>query len=324
VSHATEDDVLVIGAGAAGLAHVRALLQLGVTPRVIGRGQGTARAFEQQSGVPVVTGGIENAVRAGSPLPRRAVVAVPVLDLCEVTVTLLSAGVREILVEKPVGLHRAQIAAVATAAEAAGARVFAAYNRRFYVAASEARRLAAEDGGVRSLAFEFTERSHIVAGLAAPHEVKQEWLLANSSHVIDLAFHLAGAPVHLDALRVGSMPWHSRGAAFVGSGMTAAGAVFSYRADWRGPGGWSVELTTAHRRLLLEPLERLRVADRTDPEYRLHDADYSPDDRLKPGFLEQMRSFLGDKQHLPDVHQHLDGVVAVVEAIRDGAAQPVR
>ncbi len=52
----------------------------------------------------------------------------------------------------------------------------------------------AEDGGALSINFDFTEWSHKIKYLKNSGLAKRRWLVANSSHVIDLAFHLGGKP----------------------------------------------------------------------------------------------------------------------------------
>ena len=74
--------------------------------------------------------------------------------------------------------------------------------------------------------------------------------------------------------------------------------MFSYLADWQGPGRWGVELLTAKRRLILRPMEQLQVTlsgsvliEAMEPLDRL-DQDY------KPGLYRQTQAFLDGKDHL--------------------------
>ena len=54
--------------------------------------------------------------------------------------------------------------------------------------------LIIRDGGIQSAYFEFTERSYEIEELETSSSIKKRWLLANSTHVIDLAFYLIGLP----------------------------------------------------------------------------------------------------------------------------------
>ena len=53
--------------------------------------------------------------------------------------------------------------------------------------------MIAEDGGVTSFHFEFTEWSHQIQHLQKAPGVMDHWVLGNSSHVLDLAFHLGAS-----------------------------------------------------------------------------------------------------------------------------------
>lgn len=315
---ANAHDVLLVGSGPMAAEHARALLALERKPVVIGRGQTSAAVFSERTGVEVVPGGVEATLPRLAELPEAAVVAVGVDALAPVAHLLIERGVRRLLVEKPAGLDRAEIAGLAAAAEASGARVLVAYNRRFYASVRAARELIRDDGGVTSFAFEFTERSHIVEALPTPAAIKRQWFLANSTHVIDLAFFLGGEPRTLAAYAEGGLAWHPAGSRFAGAGVTAGGAVFGYSADWDGPGGWGVELVTARRRLVLRPLERLRVSERGSPEPAEHPLDGDADAGLKPGVFRQMEAFLSGDPDLLDIGRHLERLDRVLLPMRDG------
>jgi predicted dehydrogenase len=232
-------------------------------------------------------------------------VATGVSELAEVTRLLLDAGVRRLLVEKPAAVTAAEVLALADRAEKAGADVRIAYNRRFLASVRRGREMIAEDGGVLSFTFEFTEWSHQIEALPHAETVKHNWLLANSSHVIDLAFFLGGAPVALDARVAGRLSWHPAGAAFVGAGASESGALFSYHANWAGPGRWGVEVVTARRRLIYRPLEKLQFVRQASVKIEEEPLDDADDKQYKPGLLRQMRAFLeGNDPALPTLAEH--------------------
>ena len=111
-------------------------------------------------------------------------------------------GVKRILVEKPAGTTLEEVAQVASEAENQRAEVYVAYNRRFFASTIKAQSIIAEDRGVTSFAFEFTEWSHQIVDLEKDPRVKKNWFLANSTHVVDLAFYLGGIPKRFAAIRV--------------------------------------------------------------------------------------------------------------------------
>ena len=98
--------------------------------------------------------------------------------------------------------------------------------------------LIIRDGGIQSAYFEFTERSYEIEELETSSSIKKRWLLANSTHVIDLAFYLIGLPQdgQWSAWSNGKLDWHPSAARFHGAGQTIYNIPFAYYADWESPG----------------------------------------------------------------------------------------
>jgi predicted dehydrogenase len=280
--------VWVVGAGAAGEAHVRALLALGIRPLLVGRSAERVEELAHRLGVDGVAGGVE-AVPADA--PEAAVVAVGHRELAPVSLHLLDRGCRRLLVEKPGALHRADLERVAATAKAGDAAVFVALNRRFYRSVAAAAEAIEEDGGPLSCSFDFTEVEERVLAAISDPGVLARWGIVNSMHVIDLFVHLAGLPARCEHRREGALPWHPSGAVFAGSGITDRGALFAYLATWSGSGRWGVELTTSRRKLVLRPLEELHVQSRGSFALEQVALPAQPPG-LKEGFLGQARAFL--------------------------------
>jgi len=298
----------LIGAGAMAQEYARVLQGLHLPFEVIGRGADSAAVFEKVTGKQVRTGGLADALNAGK-APEKAIVAVGVEQLAPTTAELIRAGVKRILVEKPAGLDLAEIQSLNRIAEEYKASVLLAYNRRFYGSVQQARQCISEDGGVLSAQFEFTEWSHVIAPLVIGEGVKERWLLANSTHVIDLAFHLIGRPVDWKCWHAGSIDWHPAAARFAGAGVTDQNVMFSYLADWQTPGRWGLELLTTKRRLILRPMEKLQVTplgtariDAIEPLDNL-DNDY------KPGLYRQTKAFFdGDDEYFCRLNEQAQNV----------------
>jgi predicted dehydrogenase len=274
------------------LDYFKVLRALDCRITVIGRGKESARKFEAQSDHSVVSGGLEAFLDSCPSVPDAAVVAVGVEALAPATMRLLQAGVRRILLEKPGALNRSQIEALQIEARARGAEVVIAYNRRFFAATLAAQQIIKEDGGVQSLNFEFTEWGHVIEGLTKGPGVKEAWLLANSTHVIDLAFYLGGEVSELHAFTTGTLSWHPSSAVFAGAGRTVNGALFSYHANWGAPGRWGLEILTSQRRLIFRPMEALQVMRKGSVNIETEALDLSLDQTFKPGLHQQTRRFL--------------------------------
>ena len=295
----------LIGAGPMAQDYAKVLQNLEQTFEVIGRSSTSAERFELVSGHAVKRGGLGRAlVAAGA--PEQAIVAVGVEQLAVVTIDLIKAGTGRILLEKPGGLNTAEIGAIGVAAAKHGAEVMIAYNRRFYASTVSARELIDQDGGATSCIFEFTEWSHIIAPLVKATGIKEAWFLANSTHVVDLAFHLCGFPSDWRAWRGGALDWHPSAARFCGSGITEQGVLFTYQADWEAPGRWGVEVLTRKRRLILRPMEQLQVVPLGSVKMESVEIDDRLDKEFKPGLHGQVKAFLArDDRLLCTIEQQL-------------------
>ena len=287
----------LIGAGSMAQDYARVLQGIDLPFEVIGRGADSADKFEKATGKSVRIGGLADALRLGG-APEKAIVAVGVEQLALTTADLIRAGVKRIMVEKPAGLDLAEIESLNRIAEENESSVLIAYNRRFYGSVQQARQCIVEDGGVLSAQFEFTERSHVIAPLVKGAGVKEHWLLGNSTHVIDLAFHLIGRPVDWKCWRAGSIDWHPAAARFVGAGITEQSVMFSYLADWQAPGGWGIELLTAKRRLILRPIEQLQVTRLGTVKIEAMEPLDNIDQDSKPGLYRQTKAFLEGNDYL--------------------------
>ena len=308
-------DVVIIGAGAMARAHHAALRAAGVKPDVLGRGEASAAAFEAETGVRPSTGRLADqlAARNGAPI-RRAVIAAPVGALAETCRQLLDAGAERVLLEKPGGVDAGAVTALARATGSDRVRI--AYNRRFLTSVLAARAMIEADGGVTSFLVEFNENIPAVRSLDAHGEaVKRNWFFANSTHVVDLAFFLAGAPQSLPEdfelhpiVRDGDAG-PPPGGRYAGAGV-CGGAAFAYHADWSSAGRWGLEICTRERRLIFKPLETVSQIRRGSFKMDPVSLEEEPDG-VKPGLAAMLKAFL----ETPD-----DGALLTLRAQADRLA----
>jgi predicted dehydrogenase len=300
-------EVLLIGVGPVGIEYGKIARALGHTVVAHGRGEAGCANFLAATGISAVPGGMDQLERRAT-LPALAIVAVSEAQLGLVVDRLVELGVKRILVEKPGAASADEITRLAAKATHSGCDIRVGYNRRFHASTLKAREIIAADGGVRTFHFEFTEWSHRIEPLQKEPGVKEEWFLHNSSHVVDLAFHLGGWPTTLHALTAGSLSWH-RHARHVGSGATDSGALFSYFADWQGPGRWSVEMITSAHRLIFRPLEKLLIQQIGSVAQEPVEIDDRLDVEFKPGFYRQTQAFFDAPETLLSIQEqaaHLD------------------
>lgn len=283
--------IWLIGAGAMAQAYNKVLQDLQLPRIVIGRSLAGCQQFQQQTGTPAVAGGLSLFLQQQPAVATCAIVAVSVMDLFDTCQMLLRYGVRYILLEKPGALYQWQLALLESLAEAAQATVLIAYNRRFYASVNQARQLIQQDGGVTSFYFEMTEWSHVIETSSHPGAVKERWLIANTAHVIDLAFYLGGDPCKLNSYQQGALDWHPAAAVLTGSGQVGSGALFSYHGNWQSAGRWSLELNTSQRKLQLMPLEQLQQQVRGSVVWQPVTLEHSVDTEFKAGLHAQVQAF---------------------------------
>jgi predicted dehydrogenase len=289
-----EDLIWLIGAGPMAIDYAKVLTAQQVPFITIGRGTNNAGFFNEKTGLEVIAGGLENFLKTKPIRPKKAIVATGVESLAETSTLLINYGVKSILCEKPGGLNTFQIKTLSESAKIHQAKIYLAYNRRFYSSVLKAKEIIAEDGGVSSFSFEFTEWSHKISPLVKAEGVKENWFLANSSHVADLAFYLGGKPAKICCFKRGALSWHPSASVFAGAGVTDKNALFNYQANWDAPGRWSVEILTKNFRLFFKPLEKLQIQKKESVLVEMIAIDDSLDTQFKPGLYLQLDGFLKD------------------------------
>lgn len=300
-----KNQILLVGAGNMAIEYAKVLRALNLPFIVVGRSKETASAFKEAIDLLPVTGGIERWIKDKNKLPLVAIVAVNEEEAGKVARLLIRNGVKKILIEKPGGLNDADIKLTAKLAKRFKTKVFVAYNRRFYASTIKAEGIIKKDGGVKSFIFDFTEWNHIIEKLKTSPEVKKGWFLANSTHVIDLAFFLSGKPAKICGHKKGGLVWHPSGSIYSGAGVTKSGALFSYHANWESAGRWNVEIMTPKSKLIFKPLEKLqiqKIGSIAVEEVLLYD---ELDKKFKPGVYKQVQSFLSDDKNLMTIEEQV-------------------
>jgi predicted dehydrogenase len=302
-----EKRVLLVGAGSIAVDYSKVLSGLGANFQVVGRSEKGVSLFKERSGHEASTGGIQ-LHRQGKDLEfDYAVVAVNVEELAKTAINLMNRGIKKILLEKPAGLCVSEIKSVADMAANSDSYVVVAYNRRFYSSVLKAQEIIKKDGGVTSFHFDFTEWTHAIHEAISNRKVKENWFLANSTHVVDMAFFLGGKPQEICTFKSGGFGWHPAGKVFSGAGVSESGALFSYRSNWGAPGRWGVEVETENHKLFFRPLEKLQAQVHKSIAIEFVDIDDQLDQEYKPGLYRQVKYFHQDIAHpnYIDIHQHL-------------------
>ena len=286
--------VLLIGTGYIGLEYTKVLKDLNVKFTIIGNSVNSCTKFERDTGIKVQDGGIEKFIKNNKIDDYYVINAVNAEKLYQTTKLLLENNAKNILVEKPASLYKKEIEHLYELSKDKNSNVFVAYNRRFYASTLKAKEIIENDGGVASFNFEFTEWSHEIEKLDKPKEVLERWFMANSTHVVDLAFYLGGTPKEISCYTSGSLSWHPSASVFSGSGVSENGALFSYFANWESAGRWSVEILTKNNKLIFRPMEKLQIQKKDTIKQEFVEVDYGLDEKYKPGLFLQTKMFINN------------------------------
>lgn len=307
--------IWIIGAGGIAREYAKVLKVLGKEAMCIGRSEKTAKEFEETTGFSAVTGGLDNYLATQPSMPEAAIVATNLGSLASNTISLMKYGIKRIFCEKPGFLFPKELEEVAEVCKSKGAEVYYAYNRRFFAATLAAEKVIAEDGGLRSFNFEFTEWGHVIAQYDKPKDELNNWFFANSTHVVDLAFFLGGEPVEMTCFAKDAADWH-KPINFAGAGRSDNDVLFNYQANWDAPGRWAVEMLTSKHRIYLKPMEQLQLQDKGSVKVYPVEIDDHLDKEFKPGFYLETKAFLeGDTARLCSVEQQMGHVNCIYKKI---------
>lgn len=308
--------VLLVGAGYMGKEYAKVLSALNIDFDVATRSEKTAESFVNEIGIMPYVGDLDQ-FECINDKYSHAINAVSVNELSNVTIKILNLGIKNILVEKPVGIDYESVKKVLECAKRVDANVFVGYNRRYYSSTQKAQEIINDDGGLLSVNFEFTEWKSKIDFSKYPKDVEEKWLIANSTHVIDLAFYFAGEPKKYHFYSGHNL--ESSKDIFVGSGITTKGVYFNYSANWDAPGRWGVELLTHKHRLILRPMEELYIQDLNSIEISRMNIEYSLDRLYKPGLYSQTMDFISKEatKRLKSIDEQLNSI-GIYEAVLDG------
>lgn len=285
------EKIWIIGAGGIAIEYAKVLKALHQDFLVIGRGNVSAKKFEEITGIKPVLGGFEQFLQTNPDKPEKVINCVRASDLGKTNILLMKYGAKRILSEKP-GFYPEEIDDIANVSNETKAQVYIAYNRRYYASVLNAEKIIKEDGGLLSFNFEFTEWKHVFDSFPESLNVELNNLfIGNSSHVVDLAFFLGGEPQEMSCYQSGTVGWHTP-ANFSGAGITNKGILFNYSANWNAPGRWAVELLTAKHRIYLKPMEQLQLQDIATVKVYPFEIDDHLDKDFKPGFYLETKAFL--------------------------------
>jgi predicted dehydrogenase len=313
-----EQPVILVGTGNMALQYAKVLKALTIPFIVIGRSESSAANFFKETGVQPMLG-LQKVLSAGSLKGSHCIIAVSVVELKPVAAMILEAGFKNILLEKPGGIDLLEVRHLSQLGNKLSAQIFIAFNRRFFSSVLKADELIKENGGIKTCFFDFTETGSQISESTHPGIVKKNWLMANSSHVIDLAFYFSGPCLSIHPTTRNEINW-APASIFSGSGVTKNRCQFVYHANWSAGGRWNIQLTTGDLRLSLCPMETLQVMKSGSFESSTVAIDDDLDKKFKPGLFRQTKAFLESSQteRFVDINSYQSFVENVLIPIQGG------
>ena len=298
--------VAIIGAGYMATEHIKAFSRLprvqltGITSRTRTRAEQLAEAYSELRVYDSIAQ-MHAATKADL-----VVVCVRELDLLGVCGQSFSFPWMH-LVEKPLGHDLREARTIHQMSLDRQARVYAAFNRRFYSSTLQAVKLLEGDGSRRMVTILDQEDTDGARASGQPEAVVENWMFANAVHLIDL-FHVF-CRGNLETVRP-LQPW--RGLAtelVVGELVYDSGDIGLYQALWNRPGPWSVAVSTCNRRLEMRPVEK--VAEQLAGSRVNREQEQDPLDRdFKPGLF-RMAAVRGEKHALTTIDDSLQSMELV-------------
>lgn len=294
--------VWLIGPGNIGLDYAKVLRDQNVDFKVIGRSP------RPNWPVKVYEHGLTMYIKENNKqIPQYAIVAVDESQLHCVTMELIQAGIKNILIEKPAGICIEQVNELFVESKNKVCSLFVAYNRRFYQSVKRCKEIITECNGPMNISFTFTEWAHAIPFDWYNTEELSRFFLCNSSHVPDTVFYLGGPPRELHCYTRGSLPWHPSASVFSGCGITTKDIPITYNANWGSAGRWGIEIDLPDKKLILRPLEKLQIQPKGTLEAQPVDLPNEELDlKYKPGLFEEVNSFLTNQKDLCTIKQQLD------------------
>ncbi len=245
--------VAFVGAGLMAEHHIHAFADIPdvMLSGIYSRTRSRAEVLAQKYAIANVYGSVDD-LYAGTQADM-VVIAVPELSVNSVCKTAFDYP-WQALVEKPAGYDLADAETIAAVARAKGRRAFVALNRRHYSSTRVVFQQIEEFQGPRLVNVFDQENPQVALDAGRPRLVTDNWMYANSIHVIDyLRLFCRGNVTEVENI----VRWNPANPLFVVAKVAfSSGDVGIYQAVWNAPGPWSVVVNTQGKRWEMRPLEQ--------------------------------------------------------------------
>lgn len=305
--------IAFIGAGSMAREHIRAFKARpdAELAGIYSRTKPRAEALAQEFGIPLVCDSVADLARRTE--ATLVVVAVPELALNAVAKAAFAES-WSVLLEKPAGYSFADAQDIESAARGRASPVMVGFNRRFYASTMKLKASLDAYDGTRFVHIQDQQSFAEARRYNHPEPVVENFMYANSIHVIDLARHLCrGSIVGVNRI----MPWRGEATEVVLTHLAfESGDAALYEGLWRGPGPWSCSVSTAQRRWTMQPLERLSFQNANERAQNTVEPD-PIDASFKAGFARQAEAVLARANGRPSAAVSIAESLQTMELIRE-------
>lgn len=213
------------------------------------------------------------------------------------------------LIEKPAGFNLSDAQDIADSADYFNFKAYVALNRRHYSSTCSVLEELASVEGQRLVQVFDQENPQVAFDSGQPELVIQNWMYANSIHLIDYFCTFCRGDL-TTAQHV--IKWNPLDPRFVFSKLHySSGDIGIYQAIWNGPGPWGVSISTQAKHWEMRPLEQA-----TSLVYKSRKREPLPvhlwDTSFKPGLRRQaeetLKALRGEPNNLPTL---TDGIATM-------------
>lgn len=302
--------VAFIGAGYMTSEHIKAFADINVElAGIFSRTKSRAEALAQELNIPIVCDSVEELYK----VTKADLVVISVPELSVKTVCLEAFKYSwACLIEKPAGYDLADARLIADAAKKSNTSAYVALNRRHYSSTREV--LTELSGSNQARIIHVYDQEDPKAALLAgqPELVVQNWMYANSIHMIDY-FNVLGRGKITSIENI--VPWNSSNPGFVMSKISYdSGDIGIYEAVWNAPGPWAVVVSTQEKRWEMRPMEQAFIqqyGSRKQEPMAVNEWDT----KFKPGLRlqaeEAIKAISGKEHTLPTLDEALESMKLV-------------
>lgn len=277
--------VIVVGTGYMAQEYIRCFAHLGVPVTVLGRSESHRSRFEAE-GSRYLCGTVQSNSHEFA-VAQIVVICCSIESNLEVLMGLNQVTSARIYLEKPGFLSSETWKSAEVPLQ--HSQMWVVFNRRFFNVVQRFREgIASNPGGMLSV--DISDDIHSIESSTKGSAVQQNWVVANSIHVLDLARWLTGGFDLLSSRAEGGISCHLAGHVFSGEGRASNGVFFKLVGEFCEGGRWKIAYETDHVSYVLKPLEKLEIRDLVTKQSQVFLE--SETSGLKPGLLAACKSML--------------------------------